>query len=113
VSQARIRNSLAILQWTMGLVILVEAIRFVMPSSGPDFSRTHMPNAVRMGLGWGEIAGSILLLVPRTAVRGAWLLLAVFGLAIVIHLVHGMYNVGSLVIYAAAAWAIAASTTNS
>lgn len=108
--QARIRNSLAILQWTLGLVILVEAIRFVMPSSGPGI---HMPNAVRMGLGWGEIAGSILLLVPRTAVRGAWLLLAVFGLAIVIHLVHGLYNLGSLVIYAAAARAIAASATNS
>jgi hypothetical protein len=113
VSQSRISNSPTILRWTLGLVILVEAILFVMPSSAPGFSKSLMPNAVRMVLGWGEIAGSILLLVPRTAVRGAWLLLAVFGLAIVIHLVHGLYNVGSLVIYAAAAWTIAAGTTNS
>ena len=110
MSRARIRNSLAILQWTLGPVILVEAIRFLMPSSGPGI---HIPNAVRMGLGWVEIAGSILLLIPQTAVRGAWLLLAVFGLAIVIHLVHGWYNVGSLVIDASAAWTIAASATNS
>lgn len=66
-----------------------------------------MPEIVRLALGWGEIAGSVLLLVPRTALRGAWLLFAVFALAIAIHLLHGMFNVGNLAIYAAAACAIA------
>jgi type II secretory pathway component PulF len=98
---------LTVLQWALGLVILVEAVLFVMPSAAHDFARTHMPAFVRMVLGFGEILGSILLLIPQTAVRGAWLLLAVFIMAILLHLLHGMYGIGNLVIYAAAAFAIA------
>jgi type II secretory pathway component PulF len=98
---------LTVLQWALGLVILVEAVLFVMPSAAHDFARTHMPGFVRMVLGFGEILGSILLLIPQTAVRGAWLLLAVFIMAILLHLLHGMYGIGNLVIYAAAAFAIA------
>jgi type II secretory pathway component PulF len=98
---------LTVLQWALGLVILVEAVLFVMPSAAHDFARTHMPGFVRMVLGLGEILGSILLLIPQTAVRGAWLLLAVFIMAILLHLLHGMYGIGNLVIYAAAAFAIA------
>ena len=98
---------LTVLQWALGVVILIEAVLFVMPGAAHDFARTHMPGFVRMVLGFGEIAGSVLLLIPKTAVRGAWLLLAVFVMAVFIHLLHGAYNVGNLVIYAAAAFAIA------
>jgi hypothetical protein len=63
---------------------------------------------VRQVLGWGEIIGSVLLLIPQTAVRGGWLLVGIFLLAIVVHLLHGTYNVGNLVIYTAVAWAVAA-----
>lgn len=73
----------------------------------PAFARTHMPNMIRLALGFGEIAGCVLMLYPRTAARGAWLLLAVLVLAIVIHLLHGIYGIGNLVIYAAAAWVVA------
>ncbi len=66
-----------------------------------------MPAFVRMVLGVGEILGSILLLIPATVVRGAWLLLAVFVMAILLHLLHGLYGIGNLVVYAAAAFAIA------
>jgi hypothetical protein len=98
---------LTVLRWALGVVILIEAVLFVLPSAAHDFARTHMPGFVRLVLGGGEILGGILLLIPKTAVRGAWVLLAVFVMAILIHLLHGMYNVGSLVIYAAAAFAIA------
>src|SRR6202166_639637 len=98
---------LTVLQWALGLVILVEAVLFVMPGAAHDFARTHMPGFARMVLVYGEILGSILLLIPKTAVRGAWLLLAVFIMAILLHLLHGMYGIGNLVIYAAAAFAIA------
>jgi len=99
---------LTVLQWSLGIVILIEAILFVLPGAAHDFARTHMPAFIRMVLGWGEILGCILLLIPKTTIRGAWLLLAVFIFAILIHLLHGGYNVGNLVIYAAAAFAIAA-----
>jgi type II secretory pathway component PulF len=101
------RCGLTALQWSLGVVILIEAVMFVLPGAAHEFARTHMPGLVRMVVGFGEIAGSILLLIPQTAVRGAWLLLAVFVMAILIHLLHGLYGVGNLVIYAAAAFAIA------
>jgi hypothetical protein len=113
MTEQRMKTALTVLQWTLGLVILIEAILFVMPSAGHDFARTHMPDIVRQVLGWGEIIGCVLLLIPRTAVRGAWVLVAIFVLAILVHLLHGIFNVGNLVIYTAAAWAIASGKTAS
>jgi len=101
--------ALIALQWALGIVILIEAVLFVRPGAAHDFARTRMPDIVRLVLGWGEIVGCVLLLIPWTAVRGAWLLIGVFAIAIVLHLLHGFYNVGNLVIYAAAAWAVATS----
>lgn len=101
------KTAIAGLRWTLGIVILIEAVMFVIPSAAHDFARTHMPDAIRQVLGWGEIIGCILLLIPRTSIRGAWILMAVFIFAIALHLLHGMYNVGNLAIYAAAAWAVA------
>lgn len=99
------------LRLALGIVILIEAVMFVMPGAAHDFARTHMPGFVRLVLGFGEIAGSLLLLIPGTVVRGAWLLLAVFVMAILLHLLHGFYGVGNLVVYAAAAFAIAVGKT--
>lgn len=102
---------LCVLQWSLGIVILIEAVMFVLPGAAQGFARTHMPAVVRMILGFGEIAGCILLLIPQTVVRGAWLLLAVFVMAILLHLLHGLYGIGNLVIYAASAFAIAVGKT--
>jgi len=107
MTEHRLKCALTGLQWTLGLVILIEAILFVMPSARHDFARTHMPDLLRQVLGWGEILAAILLLIPRTAARGGWLLVGIFVLAIIVHLLHGMYNVGNLAVYTAAAWVIA------
>ena len=107
MSSGTTKMALTILKWTLGVVVLIEAVVFVLPSAAHEFSRTHMPGFVRLLLGWAEIIGSILLLIPRTAIRGAWLLVAVFIMAILIHLLHGAYNVGNLAIYTAAAFAVA------
>jgi DoxX-like family len=102
----RKRCALTALQWTLGIVILIEAVLFLMPSARHEFGRTHMPNALREVLGWGEVIGTVLFLIPRTIVGGGWLLVIIFALAIVVHLLHGMWNVENLLIYAAAAWAV-------
>jgi len=68
----RTQIALTGLQWTLGLVILIEAILFVMPGAAHGFAKTHMPNLVRLILGFGEIAGCVLMLIPRTATRGAF-----------------------------------------
>jgi hypothetical protein len=112
MSAAQTKLALTVLQWVLGIVILAEAVMFVMPGASHDFSRTHMPGFIRLGLGWGEIIGCILLLIPPTAIRGAWVLVGIFTLAIVIHLLHGMYGVGNLVIYTAAAFAVAIGKGN-
>lgn len=108
MTEKQMKRSITGLQWTLGLVILIEAVLFVMPSARHDFAKTHMPDIVRQVLGWGEIIGSVLLLIPRTAVRGGWLLVGIFVVAIVVHVLHGMFNVGNLVIYTAAAWTVIA-----
>ncbi len=107
MSAAQTKLALSVLQWALGVVILAEAVRFVMPGAAHDFSRTHMPDFIRLLVGFGEILGCVLLLIPPTAARGAWLLVGVFTFAIVIHLLHGIYGVGYLVIYTAAAFAVA------
>jgi uncharacterized membrane protein YphA (DoxX/SURF4 family) len=112
MSPARPKCGLTILQWSLGVVILFEAVMFVLPGAAHDFARTHMPAFVRMILGWGEIVGCVLLLIPRTTIRGAWVLVAVFIMAILLHLLHGMYGLGNLLIYTAAALAIAIDKGN-
>jgi hypothetical protein len=112
MSAAQTKLALTVLQWVLGVVILAEAVQFVLPGAAHDFARTHLPGFIRLLLGWGEIIGSILLLIPPTAIRGAWLLVSLFTLAIVIHLLHGMYGVGYLVIYTAAAFAVATGKGN-
>jgi hypothetical protein len=101
------KTALTGLQWTLGVVILIEAILFVMPAGRQNFARTHMPDILRQVLGWGEIVGSVLFLIPKTVVRGGWVLVCIFVLAIVVHVLHGMFNVGNLAIYTAAALAVA------
>jgi len=112
MSASKTKIGLTVLQWALGVVILIEAVLFAMPSAAHDFARTHIPGFVRLVLAWGEIVGCLLLLIPRTTVRGAWVLVAVFVMAILIHLLHGLYSVGNLVIYAAAAFAIAVGRGN-
>ena len=107
MSEQRMKAALTGLRWSLGVVILIEAILFLMPGARHDFSQTHMSDVLRQGLGWGEIIGSILLLIPRTAARGAWILAGTFVLAMIVHLLHGMPHVGNLAIYTAAAWAVA------
>jgi uncharacterized membrane protein YphA (DoxX/SURF4 family) len=112
MSEQRMKTALTGLRWTLGLVILIEAILFLMPGARHDLSQTHMPDVLRLALGWSEIIGSMLLLIPRTAARGAWILAGTFVLAIIVHLLHGMPNVGELAIYTAAAWAVAMGQGN-
>jgi uncharacterized membrane protein YphA (DoxX/SURF4 family) len=107
VTDARTKTALLVLRWALGLVVLVEAALFALaPSAHHEFAKTGMPDVLRLILGWGEILGAILLLIPRTVVPGAWVLIVLFLFAIVVHFLHGMPNVGALVVYTAAAWTV-------
>ena len=101
---------MTLLRWSLGVVILTEALLFLFSSAARhEFTSTHLPSAMRLILGIGEILGSILLLVPGVTAIGGRLLMFIFALAILTHLLHGMLNVGSLVIYFAGAWVLAST----
>ena len=112
MSGSKAKIGLCVLQYSLGIAILIMAVRFVLPSAAHDFARTGLPGFVRLVMGFGEILGSVLLLIPGTVVRGAWLLFAVFVMGILLHLLHGLLDVGNLVIYAGAAFAIAMARGN-
>lgn len=106
-------RAMLILQWTLGLVILVESLRFAFSSTAAQvFAKTGLSNLVHLGLAWTEIAAAILFLVPRATVVGGRFLIAVLGAAIVIHILRGWYDVGALLVYMAATWAIIATKSD-
>jgi len=103
----RAHSALLVLRWTIGLVILAEALSFaVSPSSAHGFAKTGLPDFIRLALAWSEIGAAILFLIPRVMVAGGWLLIGVLAFAIVLHLLHGWWNVGPLVVYAVGTWAV-------
>lgn len=95
------------LRWALGLVILAESARFAFShSAAHTFANSGLPNAVRLGLAWSEMAAALLFLIPCLEVAGGRLLIVILGLAIVVHLLHGWFDVGGLVVYMAATWAV-------
>ena len=87
--------------------MLIEAVLLAFsPPEIRSFHKAGLPDAARLALAWGEIVGAILLLITRTVVLGGWVLIAVFLAAAAVHLLHGMWDVGMLLIYAAAAYAV-------
>jgi len=91
------------LQWSVGIVLIIESARFAF-GTGAAKIITHLglPPWVRPALGVSEIVAAVLFLIPASVLIGGWALLIIFILAAAIHLLHGQYDVGWLVIYAMA-----------
>jgi DoxX-like family len=101
-SQARSRAVLG-LQWIVGLVLVVESLRLALePSAALHFARIGMPLWMRPALACAEIAAAILFLVPFTTLVGGCLLLVIFFLAALLHILHGEFDIGVLLVYAMA-----------
>jgi hypothetical protein len=88
------------LRWTVGSVILLESCKLAfLPSEIHAFSKSGLPAWIRPGLAGSEIVTAVLFLVPFTSVVGSYSLLLVFLLAALVHVLHGQYDVGVLVVY--------------
>jgi hypothetical protein len=97
------------LRWILGLVLLAESARFAFSASAAAaFAKTGLPEVVHAGLAWAEMIAAVIFLIPRTLVLGGRMLLAVLAFAIIVHLLHGWYDVGALLVYGAATWAVIA-----
>ncbi|MGA8300965.1 MAG: hypothetical protein WB817_15895 [Terriglobales bacterium] len=101
------RPALMMLRWALGLVILAESARFFFShAAAQSFARTGMPGIVRLGLAGCEMAAALLFLLPGQLLAGGRFLMAVLAIAIAIHVLHGWFDVGGLVVYLTAAWAV-------
>lgn len=91
------------LRWSLGLVVLWESCQFAFgQSASRAFAHTGLPQWIRPVLGSSEAIAAILFLVPAASLVGGYALLIIFFLAAVIHILHGWYDVGALVVYAMA-----------
>lgn len=96
-------RAIVALQWAVGLVVLAESLRLGLDESAArHFAHAGMPLWLRPALAWSEVAAAILFLVPFTLVVGGYLLLAIFGVAAALHILHGEFAIGGLIVYSVA-----------
>jgi len=110
----RVKNfSIPLLRWTLGLVVLLESCQFVFSTSAAHFlAEAGLPSWTQPVLGGAEIVAAVLFLMPFTALVGSYLLLVIFALAVLVHILHGQYEVAGLVVYAAAVFVCMAHSEN-
>ena len=100
------------LQWAVGIVVLVASLRTFFHSAHRITEANSSPHAWFLPLLAGiETVGAILFLVPRLSRVGSYLLLVVFGIAVLFHLSHREWDsISTLVIYIAAVIAVRSSS---
>jgi hypothetical protein len=97
------RYSIPLLRWTLGLVVILESCRFVFSGSAAHFlAKAGLPWWIRPVLGGAEVVAAILFIVPVTSLIGGYALLVIFGMAAIVHFLHGQFGVEGLVLYAVA-----------
>jgi len=107
------RVSIPLLRWTLGVVVMLQSFEFVFATSVAHFlAKAGMPAWLRPVLGGAEIIAAVLFLAPFTATIGGYLLLVIFGLAALVHILHGPYGVEELLVYAVAVLVWMAYTEN-
>jgi hypothetical protein len=95
--------STPLLRWTLGLVVILESFLFVFSAPAAHFlAKAGLPPWIQPVLGGAEILAAVLFLVPLTIAIGGFLLLVIFAFAVLLHILHGQYQVGELFVYAAA-----------
>jgi uncharacterized membrane protein YphA (DoxX/SURF4 family) len=105
--------SLPLLRWTLGLAVMLQSFEFVSSTSAAHFlAKAGLPAWLRPVLGGSEIIAAVLFLVPFTTTIGGYLLLVIFGLAALLHILHGQYGVEGLLVYAVAVLVAMAHTKN-
>jgi len=97
-----LRRALTALRLTLAVMIVWLSV----PAAFPGAAALASPHAGLVGfqrvLASVEMVAAALLLVPALVQFAAWALIAVFGVAIGVHVLHGEYRVGALAIYLAA-----------
>lgn len=91
------------LQWSLGLVLIYECSRLVFSTATAHaLAKAYLPRPLIQAIAVIELLAAILFLLPPTVLAGGRLLLATFGVAAVVHLLHKQPDIGYLLIYAMA-----------
>jgi uncharacterized membrane protein YphA (DoxX/SURF4 family) len=102
------KTALLGLQWSVGVVLFIEAAFLAFSKTEIHFAgHPGIHHWIRLALAWSEMLGCVLFLVPRAMKLGALALIIVLALAALVHLIHGNFQIGGLLIYAAAASVVA------
>jgi hypothetical protein len=105
-------RTMIVLRYVLGLVVLQQSCVFVLSLRSADrIAHIGMPHAFLQILGWSEIVAAILFLIPATVTAGAAALALIFVVALGVHVLHGEFDVGGLVVYTAVALAVLVSRT--
>jgi len=107
MNPSRTHRAIVALRFVLGIVVVIQSVRALL-SRGADLHGSLLAHVLPV-LAGVEILGALLMLVPRTARLGAGVLMGVFAAAILLHGLHGSWDVGGLIVYAAGAWVILAS----
>lgn len=103
MTQISLETRIVVLRWTVSLIVAFEAIRFVAASGGGHHLPTiGLPPWFWVALGATEAAAALLLLARETRKIGAYALFVIFAVAGLIHILHGDFDIGALIVYAAA-----------
>jgi hypothetical protein len=103
MNSALAKNSVPLLRWVLGLVVILESGRFVFSTAAAHFlQRAGLPSWIQPVLGISEALAALLFVLPLTNLAGGYLLLAMLALAALLHVLHGQFDVGGLLVYAAA-----------
>lgn len=106
--------AMLLLRWTVGVIVGAESALFAFSAStARHLSHMGLPPWMGLAIGIAELVAAFLFLLPASERAGGYALLAVFAIAILLHVLHGEYNIGPLAIYAAAVWAVLAEARNS
>jgi hypothetical protein len=102
------KTALLGLQWSLGVVIFIQAALLAFSHAEIHFpGHPGIHHWVRLGLAWSEMLACILFLVPRAMNLGSRLLIAVFAIAVLLHVLRGNFQIGGVLIYAAAVSVVA------
>ena len=97
------KTALLGLQWSLGVVIFIQAALLAFSKSEIQFAgHAGIHHWIRIVLAWSEMPACVLFLVPRAMKLGTLLLIAVLALAALVHVLRGNFQIGGLLIYAAA-----------
>ena len=94
------------LRWTVGLVVLWESYQFgFSEAAARHLHQMGLPQWIAPVLGGSEILAAILFLIPTLGRIGGYSLLAIFAVAATLHILHGQFEIGPLLVYGAAVFA--------